>query len=475
VAAAAATAGVQDSAWNRFVAGAEPTPAVQDLIDQYTTADQEGRTLGARLVASNPGDPDFQSNLATEQAMFEHEADVLQQLRRIYVPLATGSIASVTARADGSRFWVLTAFGIALVVTLVASVIIYRNARQDERRQTQARADRAIATRRSDLETRLQRGLEMAPNEEAAFDVVNQALVMVGGDSFVEVLAADSSHAHYKRATATIDDENRRCAVGGPHDCPAASSGQSRVFNDSTALDACPFLRSHDPAWAMCVPISMAGRTTGVVHAEAPAETPPPTAILPELELVARKAGDRIGALRILARTESQAQLDPLTGLANRRNLERRLHEVLGDGSPYVVAFIDLDHFKALNDRFGHETGDRALRVFTETLRESVRAEDLTCRYGGEEFVVLLPGIQTHEAIEVMERVREELARATSRGDVPTFTASFGIAHMSDADDFDDLLERADRALFAAKDAGRDCICIDGHAIAVAPNLTAIN
>src|SRR6478672_4743681 len=159
VAAAAATAGVQDSAWNRFVAGAEPAPAVQDLIDQYTKADQDGRTLGARLVASNPGDPDFQSNLATEQAMFEHEADVLQQLRRIYVPLATGSIASVTARADGSRFWVLTAFGIALVVTLVASVIIYRNARQDERRQTQARADRAIATRRSDLETRLQRGL----------------------------------------------------------------------------------------------------------------------------------------------------------------------------------------------------------------------------------------------------------------------------------------------------------------------------
>ena len=141
-------------------------------------------------------DPDFQSNLATEQAMFEHEADVLQQLRRIYVPLASASIASTTARADGTRFWVLTAFGIGLLVILVASLVIYRNARQDERSQTQARADRAAATRRSDLETRLQRGLEMAPTEEAAFDVVNQALVMVGGDTFVEVLAADSSHAH---------------------------------------------------------------------------------------------------------------------------------------------------------------------------------------------------------------------------------------------------------------------------------------
>jgi diguanylate cyclase (GGDEF)-like protein len=362
----------------------------------------------------------------------------------------------VTARADGSRFWVLTAFGIALVVTLVASVIIYRNARQDERRQTQARADRAIATRRSDLETRLQRGLEMAPNEEAAFDVVNQALVMVGGDSFVEVLAADSSHAHFKRATATIDDENRRCAVGGPHDCPAASSGQSRVFNDSTALDACPFLRSHDPAWAMCVPISMAGRTTGVVHAEAPAETPPPTAILPELELVARKAGDRIGALRILARTESQAQLDPLTGLANRRNLERRLHEVLGDGSPYVVAFIDLDHFKALNDTHGHDTGDRALRLFGRVLRDSIRPHDIAARYGGEEFIVVLPGGSLHETRIVVDRIREHLVQALTSGAVPAFTISAGLAASLPDEPFDEVVARADSMLLRAKLQGRN-------------------
>jgi diguanylate cyclase (GGDEF)-like protein len=191
--------------------------------------------------------------------------------------------------------------------------------------------------------------------------------------------------------------------------------------------------------------------------------------------VLANQAGHRLGMLRIMAETQLQASTDPLTGLMNRRSLENRARMLRATGLEYALVMCDLDHFKALNDRFGHETGDRALRVFTETLRESVRAEDLTCRYGGEEFVVLLPGIQTHEAIEVMERVREELARATRRGDVPTFTASFGIAHMSDADDFDDLLERADRALFAAKDAGRDCICIDGHAIAVAPNLTAIN
>jgi GGDEF domain-containing protein len=74
-----------------------------------------------------------------------------------------------------------------------------------------------------------------------------------------------------------------------------------------------------------------------------------------------------------------------------------------------------------------------------------------------------------------MERVRELLTRITLRGEVPSFTASFGIAHSSDATDLEDLFLRADKALFAAKDAGRDCICIDGHAMAIAPNLTAIN
>jgi diguanylate cyclase (GGDEF)-like protein len=145
------------------------------------------------------------------------------------------------------------------------------------------------------------------------------------------------------------------------------------------------------------------------------------------------------------------------------------------DGGDFALVMVDLDWFKSLNDTHGHETGDRALRVFAETLREAIRSEDLACRYGGEEFVVMLPRAEIHEAIEVMDRVRELLARVTLRGDVPSFTASFGIAHSRDADDLDDLFLRADRALFAAKDAGRDCICIDGHAMAVAPNLTAIN
>jgi diguanylate cyclase (GGDEF)-like protein len=136
------------------------------------------------------------------------------------------------------------------------------------------------------------------------------------------------------------------------------------------------------------------------------------------------------------------------------------------------VILADLDHFKLLNDKHGHECGDRALRVFAEGLRESVRADDTASRYGGEEFIVLLPGAEVYEAIEVADRVRDYLDKASGRGDVPRFTASFGIAHSSDAKDLEDLVRRADGALFAAKHGGRDRICIDGHETSVATNLT---
>jgi diguanylate cyclase (GGDEF)-like protein len=294
----------------------------------------------------------------------------------------------------------------------------------------------------------------------------------------VELLLADNSHAHLARVvTVAADGAIPGCPVSSPDQCVAARRAQTQVFPESDALDGCPMLRNRDGDRfsAVCVPVSIMGRTVGVVHAIGPADEPVGDEAVQSLQVLANQAGNRLGMLRIMAETQLQAQTDPLTGLMNRRSLEHRARVLGATGVDYAVVMADLDHFKSLNDRFGHETGDRALRVFAETLRDFVRTEDLTCRFGGEEFVVLLPGIETHEAVEIVERVREALAQTTRRGDVPSFTASYGVAESTAASDFEDLLHRADRALFAAKEAGRDCICIDGHRIAVAPNLTAIS
>jgi diguanylate cyclase (GGDEF)-like protein len=108
-------------------------------------------------------------------------------------------------------------------------------------------------------------------------------------------------------------------------------------------------------------------------------------------------------------------------------------------------------------------------------LRRELRTEDLICRYGGEEFAIAVPAAAISEAVEAMGRVREALVQLSSRGDAPGFTASFGVSHSSEAADLDDLVQRADAALFAAKDAGRDGICLDGHDVPIAPRLTALS
>ena len=127
---------------------------------------------------------------------------------------------------------------------------------------------------------------------------------------------------------------------------------------------------------------------------------------------------------------------------------------------PYAVALVDLDRFKALNDTFGHETGDRALRLFARTLQRTVRGQDVVSRYGGEEFVVLFPHCTALEAAEIVGRVREALAGAVAGGGVPPFTASFGLADADPDADFEAVLREADGCLLTAKREGRDRLVV---------------
>jgi diguanylate cyclase (GGDEF)-like protein len=400
--------------------------------------------------------------------------------------VAAGAIAAAIVD-DGTV--VVMSFAVGLATIAVGGPLIYALEVATRRRGLGIALESVVQerlmetdARRREFEAKLARAFEMADDEVAAFDTIRRAVPVAVPDASVEVLLADNSHAHLDRVVSVSPSGDpvapgRGCAVTSPDQCVAARRAQTQVFPDSDALDGCPLLRNRDgdEFAAVCVPVSIMGRTVGVVHATNTREEPFDDAAVGALQVLANLAGNRLGMLRIMAETQLQAMTDGLTGLMNRRSFENRARALRADGADYALVMADLDHFKGLNDTHGHETGDRALRVFAETLRQSTRAEDLVCRYGGEEFTVLLPGVDVVGAVEIMERVREVLALTTRRGDVPSFTASYGIAESAAATDFDDLLLRADRALFAAKQAGRDCICIDGHPIAVAPNLTAIN
>lgn len=154
------------------------------------------------------------------------------------------------------------------------------------------------------------------------------------------------------------------------------------------------------------------------------------------------------------------ADTDPLTGLLNRRaamaRLEAEMQAAARDGTALSLALIDLDHFKAINDRYGHARGDDVLRHFAAAGRLELRGGDILARIGGEEFLVLMPGAGIEEAAEAIERLRHHIGREENRAGLGcAYTMSAGVAEYR-GDAADDLFELADRALYRAKSLGRD-------------------
>jgi len=177
---------------------------------------------------------------------------------------------------------------------------------------------------------------------------------------------------------------------------------------------------------------------------------------------------------------ESMALTDPLTGLYNRAFLFERLREEAARAARYKIpvgtVMLDVDHFKAVNDTFGHQAGDHVLAGLAGLMREHIRETDLAVRFGGEEFLLLLPGIGMEGACAVAEKIRAALEGtefSTREGAALRVTASFGCAALEPQGGTpwegasavaEDLLRRADKALYAAKSAGRNCVRSEGSA-----------
>jgi len=165
------------------------------------------------------------------------------------------------------------------------------------------------------------------------------------------------------------------------------------------------------------------------------------------------------------ASIEALATLDSLTGLPNRRSFDllaaQALQEAQRNCAPLVALLIDLDHFKALNDTHGHLAGDEVLRQFANVLQGSLRQSDILCRWGGEEFIVLLRETAGRQALDVAEKIRRRSEQLTFSYDEQPLrlTTSIGLSGLQPGDTLHALLTRADRALYRAKQAGRNRVC----------------
>ena len=175
----------------------------------------------------------------------------------------------------------------------------------------------------------------------------------------------------------------------------------------------------------------------------------------------------RVELARLSNQWAREAAQDPLTGLANRRALERWLGEHwprVERGQPLALLLVDLDHFKRVNDRFGHGTGDRVLQAVAGLLRTQCRAADLAVRFGGEEFVLALGGTDTASALPLAESIRELIASQAWSQLAPGLevTASMGLADAREALDAPALLTLTDQRLYAAKFGGRNRVVVSG-------------
>jgi diguanylate cyclase len=179
----------------------------------------------------------------------------------------------------------------------------------------------------------------------------------------------------------------------------------------------------------------------------------------------------RVNELRqALAEAQHQALVDPLTGLANRRGFDNALQATLATDEPESIGstcllMIDIDHFKRINDTHGHLVGDKVIRSVAKALKDSVKGKDTVARLGGEEFAVLLPDTPIAGAHALAEQVRATIERGRIRrtdtqATVATVTVSIGVCAYQERESPEDFINRADTALYAAKNAGRNRVIV---------------
>jgi diguanylate cyclase (GGDEF)-like protein len=303
--------------------------------------------------------------------------------------------------------------------------------------------------------------IQAVDNEDEAHGLVQRHLHRSIPGAAVTVLSRNNSDNRLTAATALKPDaELATClASAEPRSCLAIRLGRPHEEGaEHDELISCTIC-SRLVGTATCQPLLVSGKVIGTVlirHSRPLDES--------ELRSVTdsvAQAAPVLANLKTIAVAENRASTDALTGLPNRRAMNDTLKRMAAHAGrtaqPLAAIAFDLDRFKNINDRYGHEAGDAALSVVGECLRENLRESDFAARIGGEEFLILAPDTDVEGARVLAEKVRESLSREQVTPLLEPLTASFGIAVMPfHATSSDSLVRRADRASYLAKDRGRN-------------------
>ena len=283
---------------------------------------------------------------------------------------------------------------------------------------------------------------------------------LIDGEGLAEVTHLWGTHGGQTRAQASAED------------CRAMATHRPSLSSSEFPADACAHIQfpaNGEPMSAICIPLNAQNESLGWLYLTTPGLHG--CAKMVVAEAAAKQLSQALANLKLRGNLRDLSVRDPLTGLFNRRYLQESLGREMARSKrrklPLAVMMFDLDHFKAFNDNFGHAAGDALLVAFGRLLGSSFRSEDIACRLGGEEFILIMPEME----LAVAKRRAQELLDATAALNVvhegqtlPPITTSIGLAIMPENGEKPDaLMAAADQALYGAKAAGRNRFSVAGE------------
>jgi len=283
-----------------------------------------------------------------------------------------------------------------------------------------------------------------------------------------------NAEKHVVEAVAHWGDPQTGAAIFPPDDCWALRTGKEHLVQETGSDSQCGHLTGFTRGY-MCVPMIAHGEILGLLtFLKNPQENFPEETLADSKKKLAITAAKQIALslanLNLRNSLQEQAIRDPLTGLFNRRYMEemldREIFRVRRKRAPLGIIMLDLDHFKHFNDTFGHEGGDTLLQALAGLVRRNIRREDIACRYGGEEFIIILPEALlqiTADRAELLRQQVQELQVAYQDRPLGPINVSLGVAVFPDhGANGEALIRAADSALYRAKEGGRNRVVVAG-------------
>lgn len=374
-----------------------------------------------------------------------------------------------------SAAFVSIAAGVVNVVALLSVLIISHNnlrkRRQSEEYAKQASLELEVRSRESQRRNeqltgnaQLMHALGMAESLDESSEIISAYLSwLLPNSSGCLYLYRNSRDLLVRQATWGDDSgEPDRLRV---EDCWALRKGRPHIANQELPLFCVHVPTASTGNARICIPLVAQGDVLGsltIIAADGGASSP--IAESQWIEQLAEQIALALSNVQLRLSLRRQSVVDPLTELYNRRFMDEALLREMAraerHGKPVAVVLIDLDHFKHVNDDFGHDAGDALLRAVAQLMRDNVRKCDIACRFGGEELVLILPECDTSVAVSRANALREKIEQLNLpfKGGTIRATASFGVASSAELETLsgEQLLAAADEALYAAKRGGRN-------------------